>query len=158
MRVIEGDLFSVTQGAIGHGVNCRGVMGAGIAKPIKNKYPEMYAEYRELCRTGKLKPGGFFPWFDEESGLWVYNLASQDKPGADARLEWLSEAAGAALDHAASQGFSTVNIPRIGCGIGGLEWEDVACSLTQLERNRNGYFTVYVPPQESRLVTLSKLF
>lgn len=146
MEIIEGDLFAVPARAIGHGVNCKGVMGAGIARPIREKFPEMYEAYKEECKSGRLKPGGVFPWYEEASDLWIYNMASQDKPGPDARLTWLAEAAASTLEHASKQGIYAVNIPQIGCGIGGLEWADVERSLKQLERNRYSYFRVIILP------------
>ena len=30
-----------------HQVNCQGVMGAGLAKQIRSKYPEVYEQYKE---------------------------------------------------------------------------------------------------------------
>ena len=33
-----------------HQVNCKGVMGAGLAKQIKDKYPEVYEEYVRRCQ------------------------------------------------------------------------------------------------------------
>lgn len=51
----EGDLFEV-QGNIGHGVNCSGVMGKGIALEFKRRYPEMFKSYRNLCLSGKFGP------------------------------------------------------------------------------------------------------
>jgi O-acetyl-ADP-ribose deacetylase (regulator of RNase III) len=37
----QGDLFAATDlDGIAHGVNCHGQMGAGIAKIIREKYPE----------------------------------------------------------------------------------------------------------------------
>lgn len=142
MRVVNGDLFEYPAKAIGHGVNTRGVMGAGIATVFKKLWPEMYAEYRTLCQSGKLVAGGFFPWQDPVSGKWVYNLASQDLPGPDARIEWLATAAHSALTHARDNDVIEIALPAIGCGIGGLELEDVKTCLTQVERNYPGYFTI----------------
>lgn len=144
MHIIEGDLFSIPAKAIGHGVNCKGVMGAGIAKVMRQRFPEMYEAYKEECRSGRLKPGGFFPWYDEASDLWIYNIASQDKPGPDATLNWLAEGAADSLDHANNLGIAAINLPQIGCGIGGLEWDDVERVLHQIERNRNGYFRIVI--------------
>lgn len=144
MHIIEGDIFSIPSKAIGHGVNCKGVMGAGIAKPMRQKFPEMYAAYKEECRSGRLKPGGFFPWYDEASDLWIYNIASQDKPGPDAKLNWLSTGAADSLAHAEAQGIYSITLPQIGCGIGGLEWEDVERNLRQIERNRSGSFRIVI--------------
>ena len=42
------DLLSSKERIIVHQVNCRGVMGAGIAKQIKEKWPDVYTSYRDL--------------------------------------------------------------------------------------------------------------
>lgn len=147
MRLMTGDLFTSTTGAIGHGVNTRGAMGAGIAVIFKRKYPAMYEEYHDLCRRGELRPGEVFPWRDPNTGLWVYNIASQDRPGPDARLEWLSTGASAALEHAAANDIKTIALPRIGCGIGGLVYEDVEWALRQVERNRESGFEIWTPDE-----------
>ena len=44
-----GDILKSDEKYIIHQVNCKGIMGAGIAKQIKDKYPEVYADYREFC-------------------------------------------------------------------------------------------------------------
>lgn len=123
MKVITGDLFShANLDAIGHGVNCYGAMGAGIAVQFKKLYPQMYREYAELCKAGKLVPGQCFAWqCDDDSELsYIYNLASQRKPGADARYEWLVESLQAMVAHAEAHDIRTVGLPMIGAGIGGL--------------------------------------
>lgn len=144
MQVVEGNVFEVGAPAIGHGVNVRGVMGAGVAVGFRNSFPEMHAEYQLRCATGELEPGEVFHWVEEESGLHIFNLASQDEPGPNARLEWLVASAGRALSIADEYGVPYIAIPQIGCGIGGLEWEDVKRSLEQVERNRTAYFKVVI--------------
>lgn len=144
MRIIKGDLFTSTTGAIGHGVNCKGAMGAGIARLFRQKFPKMYEEYRRLCTNELIEPGDCFSWWDEQKQSWVYNLASQKNLGADARLEWFEEAAFNALSHADLHGIEEVAIPQIGCGIGGLEWEDVEPMLKTVEVSFAASFVVYV--------------
>ena len=34
---------------LAHGTNCHGVMGSGVAKAVRNKFPEAYTEYKTLC-------------------------------------------------------------------------------------------------------------
>lgn len=143
INVVKGDLFKSGAPAIGHGVNCKGVMGSGIATVFKINYPDMYEEYKGACRRGDLRPGMVFPWKDEESGVWIYNIASQDNPGADARLDWLATGVAKALDHAFKNDVYKIALPKIGCGIGGLDWEDVHKSLSQVERNRVTIIEVY---------------
>ena len=47
LKVINGDLLDVTKGVIIHQVNCKKVMGGGVALSIRNKYPQHYKDYME---------------------------------------------------------------------------------------------------------------
>ena len=124
-KMIEktGDMFTTTAPAIGHGVNVRGLMLSGVAKIVAERHPQANVEYMEWCRNGSLLPGGIHVW--EGDGTVLYNIASQDNPGASARLDWLDASVRAALDHADAHGITAIALPRIGCGIGGLDWVDV---------------------------------
>lgn len=144
MKIVQGDLFSVNDHAIGHGVNCKGVMGSGIAVGFKSNYPEMFEEYRELCLSGELRPGGFFPYYD--GARWVYNIASQDgcsRWRQEARLEWLASGVKGALKHCEGQGERELHLPLIGAGLGGLKEKDVLDTLKQVERNHNVIIVVH---------------
>lgn len=45
----NGDIFDSDADIICHQVNCQGTMGSGIAKTIKERYPEAYTEYKTVC-------------------------------------------------------------------------------------------------------------
>ena len=120
---VEGDLFSGDYDAIGHGVNCKGVMGAGIAKVFADKYPGMESAYRALCAGGWMKPGKVFPYYDGKR--WVFNMATQDHPGADASIQWVQDSTIDALKLAEAYHLNNLAIPQIGCGIGGLHIDEV---------------------------------
>lgn len=47
IEYVNGNLLDVKEGIICQQVNCRGVMGAGLAKQLKDKYPQIYTEYQE---------------------------------------------------------------------------------------------------------------
>lgn len=47
MEIIEKDITIVEFGIIVHQVNCHGVMGSGVAKALRDKWPEIYRSYRE---------------------------------------------------------------------------------------------------------------
>lgn len=49
IRNVTGDVTAPIRGIIGHGVNCQGVMGSGVAWAIRNKFPKAYEEYKTLC-------------------------------------------------------------------------------------------------------------
>lgn len=118
-----GDLFSTDAPAIGHGVNCQGLMGAGVAKVFKDKYPKNYQAYYDVCDLKFLRPGETFIY--HESDTYIFNMATQDQPGPDAQYRWVLKAATDAMERADKMQLDRIAIPLIGCGIGGLQWEPV---------------------------------
>jgi len=132
-----GDLFTTNAKIIGHGVNCDGVMGAGIAKAFREQFPENYRWYRSNCLQSSLHAGDAFVW--RENDKMIMNFASQDRPGHHAKYPWLFSALynGASVlsrdgDLKGEYG-TTIAIPEIGCGIGGLEWKKAAQVIQTVE-------------------------
>lgn len=129
---IEADLFTVPGlDALAHGVNCIGVMGAGIAKEFKRRYPAMFAEYARLCRQDALRPGELFAWRGAGTP-WIYNLATQPRPGPCATIPAITRAVERAIAHAEAVGGRRVGMCRLGCGYGGLDWDDVRPALAKV--------------------------
>jgi O-acetyl-ADP-ribose deacetylase (regulator of RNase III) len=124
---VVGDLFELGLPAIGHGCNCAGAMGAGIAKEFKRRLPDMYQEYRQRCRAGQFRLGAVFVWPTDT--VTVYNLATQPVPRPSATLEVIDMAVRAALTDAEQRRLRRLGIPRIGAGLGGLPWPAVAAVL-----------------------------
>ncbi|WP_432546154.1 macro domain-containing protein [Kineococcus sp. SYSU DK004] len=118
-----GDLFTLGLPALAHGCNTRGSMAGGIAREFERRWPAMARAYRRACEAGEYRLGDVLPW--EEDGVVVYNLATQEDWGADARLEAVGSTVRAALADAAARGLPRLGVPRIGAGIGGLPWPDV---------------------------------
>ena len=121
----EGDLFGSGIPALAHGVNCRGVMGKGIACQFRQRYPKMAESYRRRCLRGEMLPGEILPW-KHDDGTVIFNLAIQDLPGANAR-PWAITAAIGRMITEAHHDFKIreVAMPLIGCGIGGLTENDL---------------------------------
>jgi O-acetyl-ADP-ribose deacetylase (regulator of RNase III) len=127
----KGDLFTTDAAALGHGVNVKGLMGAGIAKVFKEKFPKNYGAYRRACDVKLLKPGEAFIYFEDNK--YVVNLSTQREPGPDASYKWVLYAAADAALQLAGTGVDRLAIPMIGCGIGGLEWPGVEHILRAVE-------------------------
>lgn len=134
----SGNLFDQWLPAWGHGVNCVGAMGRGIAVAFKSFFPEMFEEYRTRCLTGALKPGDVFAWepTERERSLVtlpdvriVYNLATQPDWRHSATLANIGESVARMALIAAKDGIDRVGIPRIGAGLGGLSWDAVEVTL-----------------------------
>lgn len=118
-----GDVFTTEMPAIGHGVNTSGMMGAGIAKLIAMRHPNVLEPYKKACKDKTLVPGGFQAVLvEEDPSFWILNLASQKLPGRDATLERLESAFITAIDFAKKHELEGFALPRIASDIGGLDW------------------------------------
>ena len=122
----KGDLLSVESGIIAHGCNCQGVMGSGVAKLIKDKYPSAYRIYKYQEQTSGLKLSAVQLVMVDDS-LYVANLMTQQFYGRDGKRYVSYDAIDECLDNLlARSGKMQVNIPRIGAGLGGGEWEVIS--------------------------------
>ena len=132
---IKGDLLSVTEGYIIHGCNAQGVMGAGVARLIKDKYPLAFKDYA-LCLQAKRtlnKPAlGSCTYSIQPDNVVVVNAVTQEWMGTDRRYTDY-DAVRACFEDFMDEIDShqniyedmprVLNFPLIGCGLGGGEWD-----------------------------------
>ena len=118
-----GDLFALGLPGLAHGVNCQGQLG-GLALHFAERWPDMADAYVDECSGGRLELGGVFVWTAAD-GTVIYNLATQLHGGPNAELGAIESSLRSAVEHAEDHGITTIGLPRIGAGIGGLKWEDV---------------------------------
>jgi O-acetyl-ADP-ribose deacetylase (regulator of RNase III) len=95
IHYVAGDLFANEHGAqaLAHGCNCIGSMGAGIAVGFRERYPDMYEEYRRRCKAQPhlFNPGDCLLW--KEVGLDRFDQgcsAAHRAPGASSRKRMTS--------------------------------------------------------------------
>lgn len=70
------DLLAAKVNAIAHQANCFHIMGGGVARVIRQKYPEAYnADLK--TRKGSRKKLGTFSKADASDGMQIYNVYSQ---------------------------------------------------------------------------------
>ena len=139
------DIFSVDAAMIVCPVNTRGVMGAGLAKEVKNRFPFESEQYRRHCQCdseGMIPGGVYIPRHSDE----VAFLATKDHWRDPSRVEWV-ESGLRDLFWILDNSDTIVAIPALGCGLGGLDWEDVRQVIEKVARQ----YTVNVvvcPPME----------
>jgi O-acetyl-ADP-ribose deacetylase (regulator of RNase III) len=147
IKYVSGDLFVNRVGAetFAHGCNLQGSMGAGIAKGFKERYPEMYAEYRRRCmaRPRRFNLGDSFLWRADNRPL-VFNLGTQERYW---RCRASYEAIETALKNMRRQedemGIQTIAIPQIGTGYGSLSWKKVRAIIEKVFADWSGTLYVY---------------
>jgi len=128
---VAGDLLEADGlDAIAHGCNCAGAMGAGIAVPIRKRWPSMFAEYRRRCTAGAFRLGDVFAWRARD-GV-VFNLGTQARPGSRAMLPAIETAVAAMVAMAPELDVRRIGVPRIGAGLGHLSWASVRGVLERI--------------------------
>lgn len=55
MQKLSGDILQIKRGIIVHGCNAQGAMGSGIAKAIRQEYPDVFRDYIRLIRSNQDK-------------------------------------------------------------------------------------------------------
>lgn len=53
IEIVNGDIFESDADAILHQVNCQGVMGSGVAKQVREKFPAVFRYYKARCDEDK---------------------------------------------------------------------------------------------------------
>lgn len=84
MKIIKGNILDMKNGLIIQQVNCKGVMGAGLAKQIRNKWDIVYHDYIKHIELYRNKNWGLLGSINSttvEHGVTVYNFFSQDTYG-----------------------------------------------------------------------------
>ena len=80
---IKCDIFKSGVNIILHQVNCQGVMGSGIAKQVKEKYPLVFEAYKALCdiKEDKAELLGTAQIVRVGENMHVVNLFAQERYG-----------------------------------------------------------------------------
>ncbi|MBU0686103.1 MAG: DUF4433 domain-containing protein [Candidatus Thermoplasmatota archaeon] len=139
--VRDGNMFLSGMQTLTISVNCVGVMGKGLASKAKYLFPDVYGVYKDLCQKHQLRLGEPYLYKREESydlldtpedvespndsvwfllfptkGHWSEKASLVD---IEKGLEWL-------VDNYEGEGIESLAVPALGCGLGGLRWEDVS--------------------------------
>lgn len=126
IQYTKGNILEADAEALVNTVNCVGVMGRGIALHFKNAYPANFKAYAVACERGEVQPGRMFV---HDTGLlaprWIINFPTKRHWRAKSRIEDIEAGMDALVDEIRARGVSSVAIPPLGSGLGGLAWRDV---------------------------------
>lgn len=126
---VKGDLLTVQHGIIAHGCNAQGVMGSGVAKAVRAKYPDAYLEYKIFCEkeADKSRLVGQTSWYHPNRHLFIANCITQNFFGGDGALYLDYEGLEKCMVHLSYVNAGLpIHMPKIGCGLGGGDWQVVS--------------------------------
>ncbi|NKY49719.1 macro domain-containing protein [Nocardia vermiculata] len=108
-------------------------MGKGIALQFKRAYPEMYKAYSAAAKAGELQIGAMHVW---ETGALagprvIINFPTKRHWRSPSTLDDVAAGLPALVEALHKYSITSVAIPPLGCGNGGLDWRDVAPLMWQ---------------------------
>jgi len=146
IRYCKGDILTVSKGIVLHGCNSLGFMGKGLAKQVKLKYPQVFQDYSKYCYSARCHPDCLA--YSDPGELILGKIIITP---INSRLIFVSGITQLTIGNnpniryadlsAIQKVFSQVNtiavnlglevhMPKIGCGLGGLDWNEVSALLT----------------------------
>jgi len=144
VTIQKADLLE-TKGLLLHGCNAQGVMGSGVAKLIKQRWPQVFEEYAAFCRSTTVQQRlGQVIFTKSVQGVVIGNCITQEIYGKDGAKYASYDLVDATMERVGKymndHGIKSVHLPKIGCGLGGLHWPAVQAIL----EHRLGHFDVVV--------------
>lgn len=127
---VTGDILLSKAQVIAHGVAPNDDFGQGLALSLREQWPSLYKDFRHFCQTQHPKEGAIWSWMGSE-GKIIVNLLTQE--GAYNHGQKAGKASTPHVNHALrelhkfllSENVSSVALPRLATGVGGLSWEEI---------------------------------
>lgn len=133
ITLTTGNLLESSADALINTVNCVGVMGKGIALQFKQAFPANFSAYAAACKAGDVQPGRMF--ITETGQLqpprYIINFPTKRHWRNKSRLEDIDAGLVALSAEIERLGIRSIAVPPLGCGNGGLNWNDVRPRIEQ---------------------------
>lgn len=144
---ISGDLLHADTDVIAHQVNCQGVMGAGLARQIRNIHPVVYTKYKTACEQmtdidllGKVQVISTTPYR-------IANLFAQRYYGRVGRYtdySALQQCLTKLKDYMLQHNLNSIGLPEgLGCGLAGGSWDVVSTIITRVFTDTDIHVKIY---------------
>lgn len=144
MKIFIADILQSKAQTLINTVNCVGIMGKGIALEFKNRFPDMFKDYVEICEHKQVKPGvpylykSLFP-------PQIVNFPTKDHWKSISKINDIEHGLTYLLAHYKEWGITSLAIPPLGCGNGQLEWKAVGPLIYKYASQMDIPIEMYAP-------------
>jgi O-acetyl-ADP-ribose deacetylase (regulator of RNase III) len=138
-------------------------MGRGVALQFRNAFPSNYDAYKAACDRGEVQPGRMFVF--EVGQLtrprWIINFPTKRHWRGKSRIEDIEAGLTALAAEIESRGITSIALPPLGSGLGGLDWREVkpriVAALGKLDGVKVVLFEPNGAPEEGRGMTAAEV-
>lgn len=151
MKIIKGDLIALAKSGqfdvIVHGCNCFCTMGSGIAKQIRDQFPEAYQADLETDRGDKEKLGSYSlaTLQQKNHAVTIVNAYTQfdfSGPGILADYNSIKRIFNRIKIQFTGQ---RIGYPKIGAGLAKGDWRVIACIIDKALKGEKHTLVEYQP-------------
>jgi O-acetyl-ADP-ribose deacetylase (regulator of RNase III) len=143
----KGNLLDAPVQALVNTVNTVGVMGKGIALQFKNTFPENSKAYSEAVKEGKVKLGEVLVVSVNPIGTvkYIINFPTKGHWRYPSKLSWIQSGLKDLKQKIQEYHIASVALPPLGCGNGGLNWDEVKPVIENALKDLQTDIIVYEP-------------
>jgi len=129
IEYVKGNLLQTEVKHIIHGCNSHGIMGSGVAKSIRDKYPDAYKDYNNAYNSYGLELGDVIVSVQDD-GKVIHNAITQRDYGRNSSRVYVSYWAIAEVFRKINQwGTKEVALPKIGAGLANGDWNVISAII-----------------------------
>ncbi|EKU51418.1 macro domain protein [Acinetobacter sp. WC-323] len=155
----EGDLLSASDvDAIVNTVNCVGVMGKGIALQFKKKWPGNFKAYSEACKNKEVVIGKMLTYDlgSLATPKYIINFPTKQHWRSPSKIKDIQVGLIDLLITVEKYDIQSIAIPPLGCGNGGLDWDEVLPLIIKtFENHPHLDVRIYPPTNQPNADTIS---
>ncbi|MBF0284634.1 MAG: macro domain-containing protein [Magnetococcales bacterium] len=137
LELMRGNLLEAETDALVNTVNTVGVMGKGIALQFKMAFPDNFAAYKSACDVHQVQPGRMF--IHERKTLtqprYIINFPTKRHWKGVSRMEDIESGLENLVQQVRELNIGSIAIPPLGCGLGGLNWDEVKARIEAAFQN-----------------------
>lgn len=137
-----GDIFNSQCEVLVNPVNCVGVMGAGLALSFKERYPNMFSKYKSYCTQGLLSPGKIALIQEDTKRIMLF--PTKEHYSKPSKMIYIQEGLAKVKGAYANKGIKSIAFPKLGCGLGGLDWKQVEKEIISALGEENLLVEIYI--------------
>jgi O-acetyl-ADP-ribose deacetylase (regulator of RNase III) len=142
-----GNLVTADVDAIVNTVNTHGVMGRGLALQIKNAFPDVFAEYARACKQGAIAVGRMHVVHRSNPPRFVINFPTKAHWRQPSKLAYVESGLADLVTRIRTLDLRSIAVPPLGCGLGGLDWNEVRPRIVEALGSLPGVRVVLFEPE-----------
>ena len=143
----SGNLLDADVDVLVNTVNTVGVMGKGIALQFKNAFPGNFKAYEQACKRKEVVLGKMFVFDNGQLArpCWIVNFPTKGHWRSRSRIGDLEMGLDDLRSVIVDLKISSIALPPLGCGNGGLDWADVQPLIKDKLRGLDAEIHIYAP-------------